>query len=183
MGSYVSSSYNTKSRLSMAFLCILEKKPIQKISIKEITDACGFNRQTFYYHFEDIYSLATWTTKEFTQLILQDVNPRGDWKAFILAVLQKLHENDKIRNLLLHTFDNKRMHELIFDNVYALVEKYCKTLPSLEKRYKDADEKTQKFVFYFYSTAILAVVDDWMEEGMKQSPEELVFLLEHVIPQ
>lgn len=183
MSSYVSSSYSTKSRLSVAFLRTLEKKPIQRISIKELTDSCGLNRQTFYYHFEDIYSLAAWTTKEFSKSILQDVTAQSDWKAFTLAVLRNLQANIKVRNLLRHTFDNRRIHELIFDNVYALIEKYCMTLPSFERRYKSIDEKTKAFVYHFYATAILAVVDDWMETGMKQSPEELVALLEHVIPE
>ena len=47
----------TKLAIEQAAKEILSKKPISKIKISEITDACGVNRQTFYYHFDDIYDL------------------------------------------------------------------------------------------------------------------------------
>lgn len=42
-------------------LCLcMQTTPIDRISIKTITDICGLNRQTFYYHFKDIYDLVQW---------------------------------------------------------------------------------------------------------------------------
>ena len=38
----------------------MQTMPIDKISIKTLTDICGLNRQTFYYHFKDIYDLVCW---------------------------------------------------------------------------------------------------------------------------
>ncbi len=39
---------------------LLEKKTLDKITVKDITDDCGVNRQTFYYHFHDVYDLVEW---------------------------------------------------------------------------------------------------------------------------
>ncbi len=33
---------------------------LNKITVKEIVNRCGVNRQTFYYHFRDIYDLLDW---------------------------------------------------------------------------------------------------------------------------
>ena len=37
---------------------IAEKKPLQKITVRDIVDDCGINRNTFYYYFRDIYEVA-----------------------------------------------------------------------------------------------------------------------------
>ena len=38
-----------------AFGEIAEMKPMDKITVKDITEKCGISRNTFYYHFKDIY--------------------------------------------------------------------------------------------------------------------------------
>ena len=51
----------TKDAIAKALTDLLQERPIEKITIKDITDRCGINRQTFYYHFSDIYDLMEWT--------------------------------------------------------------------------------------------------------------------------
>ena len=48
---------NTKDQLAAALKTILAVKPIERITIRDIVEICGVNRQTFYYHFEDVYDL------------------------------------------------------------------------------------------------------------------------------
>ena len=50
----------TKKAIAASVIRLLEKKPIDKITIREITDDCGMTRNTFYYHFQDIYDLCSW---------------------------------------------------------------------------------------------------------------------------
>ena len=51
----------TKEAISEAFCALLSKRTIDKITVKDIVAECGVNRQTFYYHFRDIYDLMEWT--------------------------------------------------------------------------------------------------------------------------
>jgi len=48
----------TKRAIQEAFLAVLNEKSLGKITVKDITDRCGINRNTFYYHFADIPALA-----------------------------------------------------------------------------------------------------------------------------
>ena len=50
----------TKIALSNALKELLAHKSLEKITVTELTRACGLNRMTFYYHFQDIYELAEW---------------------------------------------------------------------------------------------------------------------------
>ena len=47
----------TKIAIMDSLIDLLRKKPFIKITVKDIVTHCGINRNTFYYHFEDIYDL------------------------------------------------------------------------------------------------------------------------------
>ena len=47
----------TKRALEESLKRLLLTKPLNKITIADITSDCGISRMTFYYHFQDIYDL------------------------------------------------------------------------------------------------------------------------------
>ncbi|AEB06503.1 regulatory protein TetR [Coriobacterium glomerans PW2] len=47
----------TRADLREAFWSLYESRPIEKITIREITDRAGYNRATFYLYFHDVYDL------------------------------------------------------------------------------------------------------------------------------
>lgn len=57
-------SFNTKKHLSATLKSIADEKPLAKITISELTEKCGVNRKTFYYHFHDITELLKWTLEQ-----------------------------------------------------------------------------------------------------------------------
>jgi AcrR family transcriptional regulator len=53
----MSSSAITKRAIASAFEELLEVTPLEQITVSAIAERTGINRQTFYYHFHDIYEL------------------------------------------------------------------------------------------------------------------------------
>ena len=53
-------SESTKSVIALAFKNVAKNKCIDKITVQDITDECGINRQSFYYHFQDRNDLLKW---------------------------------------------------------------------------------------------------------------------------
>ena len=49
----------TKQAIKNSFLKLLNDRPLNQVTVKAIVEDCGINRNTFYYHFTDIPSLAT----------------------------------------------------------------------------------------------------------------------------
>ena len=41
----------TQQALRHSLLVLLERQPLDKITVKMLVDACGVSRNTFYYHF------------------------------------------------------------------------------------------------------------------------------------
>ena len=54
----------TKQAIAEALRNLLNQRSIEKITVKDIVEECGVNRQTFYYHFYDVYDLMEWMIEE-----------------------------------------------------------------------------------------------------------------------
>lgn len=46
-----------REAIKAAFLRLLEERPLREITVKDIVQSCGVNRNTFYYHYRDIPAL------------------------------------------------------------------------------------------------------------------------------
>ena len=76
----------TKKALAVSLKKLLSKKELSKITISNITDECGVNRQTFYYHFKDIYDLLEWIYKN--EVIDEIDNKDEDWQQRFLYIFK-----------------------------------------------------------------------------------------------
>ena len=47
----------TKRAITESFRALLAVKPLDKITVRDIVEDCGLTRNTFYYHYKDIYDL------------------------------------------------------------------------------------------------------------------------------
>ena len=47
----------TKDAIKMTFVSLLDQKPLNQITVKMVVEECGINRNSFYYHFQDIPAL------------------------------------------------------------------------------------------------------------------------------
>ena len=73
----------TKKALMASFAKLLNEKPFDKITVQDIVDDCQVNRNTFYYHFQDIYMLLECLLEEECQkveawLVLQNQDGLGN---------------------------------------------------------------------------------------------------------
>ena len=52
--------YSTKKKIADCVRQLMKRKEISKITIGDIMEATGMSRQSFYYHFKDIYDVLEW---------------------------------------------------------------------------------------------------------------------------
>ncbi len=62
----------TKKAIRNSFLKLLNEKPLKQITVRDIVDDCGVNRNTFYYHFQDIPQLIETIIREDAEQIIAD---------------------------------------------------------------------------------------------------------------
>ena len=159
---------NTKNELGRALYTLLGKKNLDRITVADITGLCGLNRQTFYYHFHDVYELAEWLIdREVAELASSENAKTGDWHELIMHIFLRLTES---KSVALHLYRSRGWHHIV-DYVYRRVS------PLLEERARnllaelqlDVPEDDLLFVVRIYQYALSGVLDAWLSSGMKDS--------------
>ena len=90
---------NAKHDLAEALCQLLETKTLEKITVKDIVARCGVNRQTFYYHFQDIYDLLDkWLDRKKNQSFAM-TQLTGSWTDRLKVLLHAMQENPKLVSL------------------------------------------------------------------------------------
>lgn len=69
---------NMKAMIAETFLTLAGQKNVDKITVKDLVEACGISRQTFYYHFQDIIDVVEWLVERDTQAMLERSLAAGD---------------------------------------------------------------------------------------------------------
>lgn len=111
----------TKRALEASLKKMLLKKPVTKITISDITEDCGVNRATFYYHFKDIYDLIEWSCEEDSRIAANGNTTYDTWEQGFLYIFQAVEENKPfILNVYRHV-SQEQIIQYLYRVVYQLI--------------------------------------------------------------
>ena len=153
----------TEKALAEALKKLLKKKTLDKVIVKDITDECGVNRQTFYYHFHDVYDLVAWIFREKAAAFKAEFVEGQDWRYTLDMLLEKLLED---RNFILNVFNsvNRRQLEIFIQD---LVKPNLSTLVHERAAGMNIDEEDLDFITRVFSSGFTGWVTEWVSDGMK----------------
>lgn len=83
----------TKNALEESLKKFLLQKPLDKITISDLTTDCGISRMAFYYHFKDIYDLVEWSCIEDASRALQGKKTYDTWQEGLQQIFEAVLEN------------------------------------------------------------------------------------------
>ncbi|MGL5311971.1 MAG: TetR/AcrR family transcriptional regulator [Peptostreptococcaceae bacterium] len=170
-------SQMTKKAFAASLKNMLAQRPLDKIKVIDITEDCEVNRQTFYYHFKDIYDLLEWIyTSEATKAL--DGNKTYDtWQQGFTHVFEYILEN---KSFVLNTFNSVSREYL---ERYLYNETYLLLMGVVEEKAKDISvrEKDKIFIADFYKYAFVGILLDWIKKGMKENPTDIINRLSTLI--
>ncbi|MGL4737197.1 MAG: dihydroxyacetone kinase transcriptional activator DhaS [Cellulosilyticaceae bacterium] len=168
----MSDSIITKRAIAQALKSLILTKPFEKISISDLTSACGLGRQTFYYHFQDKYELLTWIyyNEGFSPVV--DAITFENWDQKILLLLEIMK---KEQFFYCHTItaDSHYFMDYLLEITSTLFTEAIEALDTAHKL--DASQK--QFFSQFYAYGICGVILSWVTSHMKQSPQEIAINL------
>ncbi len=160
----------TKKMLAQALRTKMAQKPFDKITIKELVDACGVNRQTFYYHFPDIYGLLRWSLQQDARHFLNKYTSVTVWQAGVMDLLCYIRQNRAVCLCALNSLARDELERFVYHEVHRLV------LASMQELGSDFHLSVvdRDFIARFYALSLCALVLHWVKHGMKESPELLI---------
>lgn len=165
-------NYQTKRQLTDSLKKLMESKPLNKISIREICEGCGVNRQTFYYHFEDIYDQVKWMFRDEIISLLKDSSHSRQWQEGLLILFRYIADNRKVCLCTLNSLGHEHMKRFFGDDISAIVRNaiifFADSLPeSLNIA------EYENFLTKYYSSAIMGVLESWLLGEIEESPEQM----------
>ena len=160
----------TKYALENSLKRLLLEKPLNKITVSDITEDCGINRMTFYYHFKDIYDLVEWVCLEDAKQALEDKRTSDTWQQGYLQIFLAVRENKPFIMNVYHCVSRERVEQFLYPQVYQLV----RGVVDEEAKTHPVAESEKEFIANFYKYGFVGLMLEWIQGGMRADPEELV---------
>lgn len=170
-------SQMTKRALEASLKELLRHKPLDKITVSDLTDHCGVNRMTFYYHFKDIYDLVEWCCEEDAARALAGQKTYDTWQQGFLQILEALRKDKAFFTSVYRSISREQLENYLYRLTYDLM------MGVVEERAAGMTVRPEdkEFIANFYKFAFVGLTLDWIKNDMRQEPAQLVEQLSTLI--
>lgn len=160
----------TKYALEASLKKLLLQKPLDKITINDLTSDCGISRMSFYYHFKDIYDLTEWVCLEDAKRALQGKKTYDSWQEGLLQIFEAVLENKPFIVNVYHSVSREQIENYLFKLTYELI------MGVVEEKSAglDISEEEKIFIANFYKYSFVGIMLDWIKRGMRDDYHEIV---------
>ena len=168
----MSNSYITKNALAQAMKELMSIKDMEKINIKDITDKCGLNRKSFYYHFKDKYELVNWI---FYTDFVSEINSNKAYNSW-----------DMLEQICTYIYKNKKFYTnaLSVEGQNSFSEYFTEVTESLiYAHYQDVlkDSEDRDFFVTYFADATRLAISKWLFEDNDIKPDKFIELMKKAI--
>lgn len=160
-----------------AFLCVLQSKDMDKITVSDIIKKAGVVRSTFYNHYENIPALITALENKTIQEIfslMESFKPKNDkdmCRSYFAAICEHTMTNPFLSNLFRSPSGDK-----FFEKVMNMLHRYVFTV----MEHTEPSEHSREEFSYMIACAIgstLGVLHKWVREDFKTPKESIADIL------
>lgn len=165
----------TKMILRSSLFEILEKKPLAKITVKEICEKADVNRGTFYLHYSDAYDLFKSIEDEMFEMVMTTINSKlysESMDSFLTELFNLIMEN---KNMCTIMFERNGTSDLISRILDTAREKIICQWTNLDK---PLDDGLIDYIYNFVTTGSVGIISKWVKDGMIDSPEHIAELID-----
>lgn len=153
----------TRKDIQNAFLKLASTKPVDKITVKEIVEECSLNRNSFYYHFEDMSGLIESIIEDlFSEKYQTDLNqnPRE-------AFLEMARDFQKNKYLCANIYSSREREYLdirLSRLIHEIVSRYLESMRFSSYAISDED---RALIVEIYKAEIFGLFHMWLKEGSR----------------
>ncbi len=168
-----------KEILAESFQELAGKKPVDKITVKDIVENCGYSTATFYRHFRDKYDLIAWYHASGTAAVMAKIGKDGyTWEQTLIEGAHGYNEYKQyLSNLFLHTSGMDSFVRYMTDiNFNALKKHVLEVIGGNE-----LDEKTEMYI-RLYCMGTVSLTCEWILGKYEATPDELAEVYRNSLP-
>lgn len=153
----------TRKAIIESFLKLLNQRHLNQITVKDIVEDCGINRNSFYYHFENISSLVEEIMIEEADKIIDEYGDINSLEDCLCVAIDFALKNKKA---VLHIYSsaNRESYERYLNKVSQYtVTKYIESIFTENP----AREEDIEIIIKFFKCELVGYILDWMSDGMR----------------
>lgn len=154
----------TKKAIRESFIRLLNERPLSQITVKDVVDDCGINRNTFYYYFQDLPQLAEIIVNEDAQRIIREHPTIGSIEDCINAMIGFALENRKAVMHIYHSINRDIYEQYQWKICEHTVTTYVDGILSGRK----VAETDRKLIIDYLKCVCFGLVMGWLENGMQE---------------
>lgn len=167
----------TKRALEASLKNLLLQKPLDKITINDITDDCGISRMTFYYHFRDIFDLVEWSCEEDAMKALQGKKTYETWQEGFYQIFEAVQANKPFIMNVYHSVSREQVERYLYKVTYNLL----KGVVDEKSAGMSVREEDIRFIADTYKYAFVGIMLEWIRNGMREDPKGIIEKLDVLI--
>lgn len=172
-------SLATKRAMAAALQEAMKKKEFSKITVKEIIEACNINRNTFYYHFADMYELLHWMFKEEAIGRLKEYDLVHEYDRAIAFVISYIQEKEPILRCTCNSIGREELKRYFQGDFIEIIDSVIQETQENMQRYLSAENRQYLCLFLTEATAGMLVryIDGTNSFNRQQTPDTIPDLL------
>lgn len=162
-------SLRTRQALAASLKRAMLKKPLSKISVRELIEDCNVNRKTFYYHFDDIYALVKWMLEQEAVELVKQFDLVVNYKEAILFILDYVETNKHILNCAYDSMGRDGLKRFLYQDFIAVMRSM---IDGYERQLGvSVDEDFKQFAAGFYAEAVAGTLINVLQSHGKYDRE------------
>lgn len=170
-----SASERTRQALAEALKELMAQKPVDKITIHDLTERCGIRRQNFYYHFEDVYDLMRWMFEKEAVSLLRQHEGTLLWQEGLLQLFHYLEGNRAVCRCALKSVGRDTIRRFFESDIYAIIHQTVERIgEEISGNSGSITKPDIDMMTYFYVVALAGMAESWVLGELDQTPEELI---------
>ncbi len=164
----------TRMIIQTAFLDLLQQKPVNKITVREVCDKAEINRSTFYKHYQDCYDLLEKIKADALAQLdewMADMDGQGI-EPVILTILRTLKNKQQMFKLVAQNGGRGEFTHQVVRRGFRYMDMHMAVSPAR------GWNETQKGMSYAFLTGgISSVIEYWMQGGCKEPSEQVAAVI------
>ena len=163
-------AHPTKIYLKESLKKLISQKPLNKITVSDITNDSGVNRMTFYYHFKDVSNLIEWSIMQDAENSLGSDLSFKKWQDGLLKIFYAIRHNKEFFSNINANVDKKTAEGYINKHMKCIAESIVKEITSKSS----ISNEFKARISTYYEYCLTSMVICWMEGNFTEEPEFLV---------
>ena len=167
----------TKKAITQSFVKLLNRTPLDKITVRDIVDDCGVNRGTFYYYYQDVYALLEEIFESETQKALDAMKSYTDWLDGFLKSVSFVRENQRAIYHVYHSVDRVFLEKYL----YRVVGDMMTTVIHAQTADLHPAEEDVRIIADLYMYSLVGIMLNWLQTGMRDDLEAKARRLDYLM--